>query len=117
MAYKILFTEDALVDLEIILDYIGADHPSAAERFGAALLNHTELLQSFPRIGVPVLGRPGVRKILHSPVRVYYGLSEDRGLDRNSAPLARGQERPHSVIRSRSKIGKIHSALARQMCD
>ena len=48
MAYKILFTEDALVDLEIILDYIGADNPSAAERFGAALLNHIELLQSFP---------------------------------------------------------------------
>ena len=80
MAYKILFTEDALVDLEIILDYIRADNPDAAERFGTSLLNHIELLQSFPRIGVPVLGRPGVRKILHSPVRVYYRLHEDRGL-------------------------------------
>jgi plasmid stabilization system protein ParE len=80
VAYKILFTEDALVDLEIILDYIRADNPDAAERFGTSLLRHIELLQSFPRIGVPVLGRPGVRKILHSPVRVYYRLHEDRGL-------------------------------------
>ena len=39
MAYKIFFTEDALVDLEIILDYIREDNPGAAERFGAALLN------------------------------------------------------------------------------
>ena len=64
MAYKILFTEDALVDLEIILDYIRVDNPSAAERFGTALLNHVELLQIFPRIGVPVPRRRGVRKIL-----------------------------------------------------
>ena len=42
MAYKILFTEDALVDLEIILDYVCADNPSAAERFGASLLNYIE---------------------------------------------------------------------------
>ena len=80
MAYKIFFTEDALVDLEIILDYIRADNPGAAERFGTALINHVEILQDFPRLGVPVPGRPGVRKILHSPVRVYYRLYEDKKL-------------------------------------
>jgi plasmid stabilization system protein ParE len=80
VAYKILFTEDALADLEIILDYICADNPGAAERFGTALLNHVEILQNFPRLGVPVRGRPGVRKILHSPVRVYYRLYEDKRL-------------------------------------
>ena len=80
MAYEILFTEDALVDLEIVLDYIRADNPAAAHRFGTALLNHVEILRDFPRIGVPVHERPGVRKILHSPVRVYYRLHEDRKL-------------------------------------
>jgi len=49
-AYKILFTDDALEDLEI----------------GASLLNHVELLQTFSRIGVPVPRRPGIRKILHN---------------------------------------------------
>ncbi len=63
MAYKILFTENALADLEIILDYVLADNPGAAERFGASLLNYIELLESFPRIGVP-----------------YYRLLEDRSL-------------------------------------
>lgn len=80
MAYKILFTEDALVDLEIILGYIRTDNPSAAERFGTSLLNYVELLETFPRIGVPVPRRPGVRKILHSPVRIYYRLHEGRSL-------------------------------------
>ena len=72
MAHKILFTEDAIADLEIILDYIRADNPSAAERFGTALLSHVEMLQNFPRLGVPVPRRPSVHNILHSPVLVYY---------------------------------------------
>ena len=76
MAYTILFTEDALLDLESILNFIGADKPEAAERFGTALLDHVDLLENFPRLGVPVPRRPGVRKILHSPVRVYYRLHD-----------------------------------------
>lgn len=80
MAHKVFFTEDALVDLEGILDYIRADNPAAAERFGTSLLNHIDLLRNFPRIGIPLSGRPGVRKILHSPVRIYYRLHENREL-------------------------------------
>jgi len=80
VAFKILFTEDALVDLEIILDYVRSDNPAAAERFGIALLNHVELLQNFPRMGVSVPQRPDIRKILHSPVRVYYRLHKDTRL-------------------------------------
>ena len=72
MAYKILYTEDALADLENILDYIRADNPAAAARFGHALLNHVDLLARFPHIGSPLNQREGVRKILHTPVRVYY---------------------------------------------
>ncbi len=80
MGYKILFTEEALVDLEIILDYIRAENPDAANRFGAALLNHVELLQSFPRVGVLVPRRPGIRNLLQAPVRVYQRIREDPGL-------------------------------------
>ncbi len=80
MAYKILFTEDALDDLEDILDYIRADNEAAAESFGMALVKHVELLQSFPRIGTPISRRPNVRKILHSPVRIYYRLLEHKRL-------------------------------------
>jgi len=76
----ILFTEDALVDLEVILDYIREDNPDAAERFGAALLNHVELLQSFSRIGVLGPRRPGIRKLLHTPICIYYRIRENPGL-------------------------------------
>jgi toxin ParE1/3/4 len=80
VAYKIFFTEDALVDLEILLDYIRTDNSVAARRFGTALLNHVELLQHFPRLGVLVPDRPGIRKMFHSPVRIYYRLNEAKGL-------------------------------------
>jgi len=78
MAFKILYTEDALADLENILDYIRAGNPAAAEIFGNALLNHVDLLAGFPHIGSPLNQRPGVRKILHTPVRVYYRIEEKR---------------------------------------
>jgi plasmid stabilization system protein ParE len=79
LGYKILFTEDALVDLEIILDYIRADNPDAANEFGTALLNHVGLLQAFPRIGAPVPRRPGIRKLLHTPIRVTTEFGKIRG--------------------------------------
>jgi len=78
VAYKILYNEDALADLEAILDYIRADNPTAAERFGTALLDHVEYLQLFPRLGSTVSRLSKVRKFLHSPVRVYYRIHEDK---------------------------------------
>jgi plasmid stabilization system protein ParE len=71
----------ALVDLEAILDYILADNPAAASRFGSDLLNHVELLGAFPHIGSPVTRRAGIRKILHTPVRVYYRIASEPSHD------------------------------------
>ncbi len=78
MAFKIFYTEDALADLEAILDWVRDENPAAVERFGNALLNHVDLLGTFPHIGSPVKRRPGVRKILHTPVRIYYRIQERR---------------------------------------
>lgn len=80
MAYKILYTEEALADLEAILDYISADSATAAEEFGTALLNHVEQLQNFPRLGARVSWAPEIRKLLHSPIRVYYRVHEKKRL-------------------------------------
>lgn len=80
MVYKILFTEDALAELESLLDYIRAENPAAADQFGAALLNHVELLKDFPGIGAPISHWSGVRKLIHSPIRIYYRLHEKTGL-------------------------------------
>ena len=76
MEYKILFTEDALVDLEVLLSYIRSDNDAAAERFGRALLSHVELLQDFSRLGVMIANRPGVRMMVHFPIRIYYRIHE-----------------------------------------
>ena len=78
MAFEILFTEDSLNDLEAILDYIRADDPEAALHFGNALLDHIELLAVFPHIGAPVEQREQVRKVLHTPIRIYYRIDEKR---------------------------------------
>lgn len=80
MAYKILFTEDALADLESILDFIRADNQSAAEEFGEAPLDHINLLREFPHIGTSVRLRPSVRKMIHSPIRIYYRVDEKKSL-------------------------------------
>lgn len=78
MAFRILYTEESVADLEAILDYIRADNLEAARRFGSALINHVGLLASFPHVGAPVARRTEVRKLLHSPVRIYYRIDERR---------------------------------------
>ncbi len=41
------------------------------------MLNHIDLLKSFPYIGSPVLERPGVRQLVHTPILIYYRIHED----------------------------------------
>jgi len=55
-------------------------HAERAERFGNALMDHIRILPSFPFIGARVYRKPEVRKLLHSPIRVYYRVNEKRRL-------------------------------------
>ena len=75
MDFQIRITEAALADFEGILAYSWANFPASAERFGNAILNHIELLKSFPYIGSRVRGRPGVRPLVHTPILIYYRVS------------------------------------------
>jgi len=70
--FQIRITEAALADFEGIIAYSWANFPATAERFGNAILNHIELLRSFPYIGSRVKGRPGVRQLVHTPIMIYY---------------------------------------------
>jgi plasmid stabilization system protein ParE len=78
--YRILFTQEALKDLSEIIGYIAEDDEEAAARFGSSLLDHVELLTRYPRMGAEIRKRPHVRKLLHSPVLVYYQIRENRKL-------------------------------------
>jgi plasmid stabilization system protein ParE len=76
VVFQIRISEAALADFEEILAYSWANFPATAERFGTAILNHVDLLRSFPYIGIPVDGPPGVRQIIHTPILIYYRVSE-----------------------------------------
>jgi plasmid stabilization system protein ParE len=78
--YKVYFSDDALRDFDETLEFIRQDKSAAAEKFGNALLNHAYLLAAFPLIGAPVAGRPGLRNLLHTPIRIYYRIDEDKKL-------------------------------------
>ena len=72
-------TEAALADFQEILAYSWANFPDSAERFGNAILNHLDILKSFPYIGSPVASHPVVRQLAHTPILIYYRIHEGPG--------------------------------------
>jgi plasmid stabilization system protein ParE len=74
--FQIRITEAAIADLEEVLAYSWAHFPATAERFGTALMSHVELLGSLPYIGGLVEGRSGVRQLVHTPILIYYRVTE-----------------------------------------
>jgi plasmid stabilization system protein ParE len=75
--FKVVVTPHVWNDFFAIFDYIDKDNPTAANGFGAALLNQIELLAIFPHIGALVHQRQGVRKLLYTPIRIYYRIDSD----------------------------------------
>ncbi|MGO9124532.1 MAG: type II toxin-antitoxin system RelE/ParE family toxin [Terriglobales bacterium] len=80
MDYRLFYTQKALSDLAEIIGYIAEDDAEAASRFGGSVLDHVELLARFPRMGGIIRKRSHVRKLVHSPVLVYYQTHEDERL-------------------------------------
>ncbi len=78
MDFKVLYTEPALADLEALMRGSWERYPATSERFADSLLNHIDLLKDFPYVGAPVRGYAGVRQLVHSPLRVYYRLDEEK---------------------------------------
>ena len=72
MDFQVLYTEPALVELEEVMRWSWLNHPGTSERFANALLNHVDLLKDFPYLGAPVHGCPGVRRLQHSQLHIYY---------------------------------------------
>lgn len=69
MDYRLFYTQKALNDLAEIIGHIAEDDSEAASRFGTSLLDHVELLARFPN----------VRKLVHSPIVIYYRIHERKG--------------------------------------
>ena len=80
MDFQVQISVPALADLEEIMAYSWAMFPAYTERFGSDLLNHVDLLKAFPYVGSPVLGTPGVRQLVHTPILIYYRVNVSRKL-------------------------------------
>ncbi len=76
MDCRVLFTQTALSDLSEIVATIALDDADAASRFGEALLDHVDLLGRFPHMGNAIRKRSRVRKLVHSPILIYYQVHE-----------------------------------------
>jgi toxin ParE1/3/4 len=79
MDFKIVWTEPALFDLEDLVRFIAADDPAAAVRVGDEIVDHVELLRTFPEIGPVYRRRPvlDVRQITCRPFRIFYRVRHD----------------------------------------
>lgn len=51
---KLVYTEDAIADLQRLREFIAIHNPSAASRVAAELVGKLELLPDFPKMGTPV---------------------------------------------------------------
>lgn len=78
MDFKILFSDQALDDLAEIVAYITQENSEAASRWGRSLIDHVRILQVFLHAGALVPKRPGVRKLFHSPYKIYCRIHADR---------------------------------------
>ena len=54
MAFKVLYHEDSLADLEEIFDWSRENHPETTEQFADEPFDHIELLHALPYIGAPI---------------------------------------------------------------
>ena len=76
MDYKICYSERSLSDLAEFIHHVSEERPEAAFQVGSALLDHIDLLAKFPRLGHVVHRHPTVRRLVHSPLLVYYRIQE-----------------------------------------
>ncbi len=72
MGCQIIFSPQAIADLESVVRYIASDNPEAAERAGNALIDRVAILETFPLIGSPYPRRRGVRKLVSRPYLIFY---------------------------------------------
>ena len=71
---KVIWTEQALVRLAEIQDFIARANPDAAERLVHRIVERGEGLSKFPEMGrtVPELPGTGIREIIEGCYRIVY---------------------------------------------
>jgi toxin ParE1/3/4 len=75
----VIWNDQALDDLDVIVAYIARDAPRAAERFAEQAIQRTVQLEAFPYSGriVPEFGREDIREVLFGRYRIVYQIRGD----------------------------------------
>jgi plasmid stabilization system protein ParE len=78
MDFEVRWTTTAADDFQAIFTYLEEIDPHAAEKHGKSILDHIELLRTFPRIGPRYKKRPRgeIREILCGKYRIFYRVHE-----------------------------------------
>jgi toxin ParE1/3/4 len=74
MGCKIIFSPQAIADLESAVRFIAKENPNAAVQAGNGLIDRVAILENFPLIGSTYSKRPGVRKLVSRPYIIFYRL-------------------------------------------
>ncbi len=79
MAYRVVWSQRALPDLEGIAGYIAADSPAYARAVVKDIINQTRMLARFPRSGrqVPEFDDEDIRELIAYSYRIIYRLQSD----------------------------------------
>jgi plasmid stabilization system protein ParE len=76
---KVIWTEPALAQLELIIGYIALDKPEAARAVAGRIFDVTDHIGRFVRMGKPIHGFPhkNYRQAWIKPCWLYYRLDKD----------------------------------------
>ncbi len=78
MGWEVIFAPRSERDLAKIVSYIAKDDPSAAIRFGEALITKAESLGDTPEIGAMLPGKPTIRFLPIGAYLIIYRADENR---------------------------------------
>ena len=80
MAFKLIWSPTARLDLKDIAAFIAEDSASAAERFVRSLFEAVERLADSPESGriVPEFGDPAIREVIRKPCRIVYRVNSKK---------------------------------------
>jgi plasmid stabilization system protein ParE len=76
---RVVYTDDALADLDEILDYIDANYPAISSAFRQRLRAVTVRIGVWPESAEIVRQRSGVRMVplIRYPYRIFYRIGDD----------------------------------------
>ena len=79
MAYRLIWSPTARLDLKDLAAYIAEDNPAAARRFVRSLFQVVERLPEFPESGrmVPEFNDVRIREVLRRPCRLVYRIKPE----------------------------------------